>query len=226
MKTFKSLLGILLSAAITLAPICAHARELTQGSTTYQTSNQPDGVSFYGGAFPQTAGTTGIQGGEVALDWFGNWVPTTTNAQTLGTNTLYWSNAYVNSVTVGTGGVTNTGSTNVNGLLVLGRTNVVIGAVQSQIPITTSYEMLTPTGNLNLTLTAAPTIVTAGVVSGTVLVLTNLTSLIVSVQDKSTLTNSGLRLDSTAIRIGAQQTLTLVYDGADMYWRMLSYGNN
>jgi hypothetical protein len=162
-----------------------------------------------------------ITGAEVCVDASGNVVPTVTNAQTLGSSSLAFSQAYIATV--------NAVASLSAGLLQLTRTVVTLNTA-TQIPLTTSFENLvsaTQNSNTNLTLTATPTIPTAGVASGTILVLSNLATPTFRIQDAGTLTGSGVQLASAGYRqIGQYQTLTLIYDNADGFWREIAFGSN
>lgn len=96
MKNLKFALGVLISLSV--AVTLAHAGNGRQVGTP----SNPDAASWYGGGCDQAANGNGISGCEVAIDYFGNVVPTVTNAQTLGAASLVWKTIYtVNEVTSG-----------------------------------------------------------------------------------------------------------------------------
>ena len=161
-----------------------------------------------------------ITGAEVCVDASGNMVPTVTGAQALGSSSLAFSAAYI-----GATGITNAGPTT-TGLLTLTRTSVTL-LTATQIPLTTSFENLVSNGSGPITLTATPTIPTAGIVSGTIIVLSTVGTIPFRIQDAGTLAGSGVQVASPSYRqIGQYQTLALIYDGADGFWRELAYGAN
>ena len=90
----------ILAAFLLIFPISApvYARILPT-SNTLEASGTPDAWSVYGGGCSQNATGSTITGCEIAADFNGNLVPTVTNAQTLGSSTLYWSNVYATNVT-------------------------------------------------------------------------------------------------------------------------------
>ncbi len=76
-----------------------------------------------GKIYARLTGTTGTAetcwgaaGAEVCVDTSGNWIPTTTNTQALGSSSLQWNTANIKTLTPGTGGIINGGGA--EGLLV------------------------------------------------------------------------------------------------------------
>ncbi len=174
-----------------------------------------------------SAGQAGssVTGAETCIDYQGNVIPTVTSAQTLGSASLVWSNVYALTATVGAGGIANSGPMT-SGTLVLSRTNVLLNTA-TMIPVTTSFENLNNnTNNVSITLTATPTLATAGIASGTVMFLSATGTQSVVVQDAGTLTGSGLQLASANRTLTQYKTLQLIYDNADGFWREISFGAN
>ena len=91
MKKFFSTIVILALSSVSFARILPTSNTLAQST--------PDAWSVYGGGCAQNATGSTITGCEIAADFNGNLVPTVTNAQTLGSSTLYWSNVYATNVT-------------------------------------------------------------------------------------------------------------------------------
>ncbi len=208
----KNLVTLLLTSLIFLAPAIAEARVVSNPS-----SSTPDAWCAFGGGSYSGGNVTGA---EDCVDYNGNFLPTVTNAQTLGTSALVWSNAYLNAASV-------TGTFNV-GLMVLTRTTVNIATILTQIPVTTSYEVLNITSQSanNFVMVATPMIATAGIASGTIITLINLQTPSVELTDAGTVAGSGLQLASTIRWLGQYKSLTLVFDGGDYFWHEVAYGNN
>lgn len=193
------------------------------------------------------AGNTVLTANEVCLDSSGNWIPTTSNNQTLGTASLPFSAVYAvnqtstGSETVGTAGTMNAAGTGgtaatqsiVNGLQVFGKSAISGVVVSTTIPVNASYETVLSTGGA-IVITATPSIATTTIVggatnlpSGTYLVLTSTSSSgQVTLQDDGTLSGSKLQLGASTRAITQYKTLTLVFDATDGFWREISYGNN
>ena len=209
----KKLSAIVLALAFlsALSPAVVIARQVNNPSSATPDAWAVHGGNCYSGGF--------VAGCEVAVDYNGNLLPTTANAQTLGTLALPWSTVYTQNVSA-------TSNATVNGLLILPSTNVTVIGTATQIPATTSYEDLVVVGNGNITLTSLPSIQTVGVANGTVLILSTVGTPTVGIQDNGTLANSGVRLDTTVAIIKSQRTLTLIYDSGDKYWHMIGYGVN
>ena len=91
MKKFFSTIVILALSSVSFARILPTSNTLAQST--------PDAWSVNGGGCSQNATGSTITGCEIAADFNGNLVPTVTNAQTLGSSTLYWSNVYGTNVT-------------------------------------------------------------------------------------------------------------------------------
>lgn len=184
----------------------------------------------------------GPSGAEVCVDYLGDIIPTTNNDAALGTLALQWSSVYANTINTGSGGHTITGdlavsgSTTLSGKLIytktaLGTSGGTTGIyISTTIPYTSIYETLV-SSNGNITLTSTPSIATmtaAGVpfASGSFLILSSTVSASVTFQDEGTLSGSKLQLGASTRTLGQFDTLQLIFDAADGYWREVSYGNN
>ena len=234
MKNLKCIFGILLSLAVLAFSIPVSARQIGGLPST-----APDAWSVFGGSPACYSGGT-VVGCEVAVDYTGNLVPTVTNAQTLGSASLLWSNAYfqaVNSGAVGTANVTGTGnataptSETIVGGIVLQPSQ--IGNVPSStsgidasttIPYVGTYELLLATAPA-VVMTSVPTISTRTVPgtgalwpTGTYLVLTSTGSGTITLQSQGTLTNSGLRLGAATRIITVGNQLTLIFNATIGQW--------
>lgn len=204
----------------------------------------PDAWCVNGGS--GNAGTS-VTGAELCVDYSGNFLPTVTGAQTLGSSSFYWSNAYMQaetvsgSVTEGTVGSTNatgiggTAATQntTNGLSILGKVAITGIVTSTSIPVNSSYETLMSTDNTTVSVTALPSISTTTVPrgttelpSGTYLILTSTGPSGVVLFDDGTLSGSRLQLGASTRTITQFKTLTLIYDAVDHYWREIAYGNN
>lgn len=177
MKNFKFALGVLLALAFSMAPVLA--REISGTPST-----APDAWSVFGGS-PACYSGGNVVGCEVAVDYTGNFVPTVTNAQTLGSASLAWSQVYsvtatnTGNETNGTSGaVSSTGlggtaasQSIVNGLQVFTKVAVGTGSgatfgvwSSTTIPVSSSYEVIIGSGASSSLLTSTPNISTTTVV--------------------------------------------------------------
>lgn len=241
MKKFCSFaLGVL----IVLSPLSAFAGNGRQIGTP----TNPDAVSWYGGGCDQIAGGNGISGCEVAIDYFGNIVPTVTSAQTLGASSLQWSNIYSVSEsisgnetagtvgtwnsTLGTGNLTAPTQLTVVGGIVLQNAQVGVAGFgitkSTTIPYLGTYEQLLSTGAI--VMTSVPTISTVpfagaatGFPTGTELVLTSTSSVSITLQSNGTLAGSLLRLGAGTRVIAQGDTLTLLFNSTVGQWIEQSY---
>lgn len=206
----KKIFSAVTALSLFLFPVMASARIVGAAP------KNPDAACWYG----QQGHVGGSQtGAEICVDASGNVVPTAANAQSVGSAALPFSGVFTNALSAV--------SPAISGLLTFSpKTYVTVGAVGSSIAVTSSREDIVPTGNATLLLTSTPTIATLGVASGTVLILSSISSVIVALQDAGTLTNSGLRLGTATINIKQYKTLTLIFDADDGYWRAVSYGND
>lgn len=220
-----------------MASIAAHARVAATNPTN------PDAWCVYGGS--GQAGSS-ISGAETCVDYSGNFVPTVTNAQTLGTSALTWSNIYSVGETVtgnnsaGTAGTANAGgtgnataptATTIVGGIIFSPT--AIGAIPANtsgifgsttIPYISTYETLLATAAA-VVVTAVPSISTRAVAgtgavlpNGTMLVLTSTAPGTITLQSQGTLTGSGLRLGSSTRVITIGNTLTLIWNATIGQW--------
>lgn len=193
---------------------------------------------------------------ELCQDHAGNFLPTTTDNQTLGTPSLEFNNVYTKTLTVGSGGTTNTGSatsgtagatglsnsggtaatqwTN-SGLTVYPQYGVYNLSASSVVPVNAS--LLFVGGNAaSVTLTSTPEISTTTLVAGTTLLPTGTFITVTStatgqnvVFTSSTSTNaSGLVLGASTRTINKNKTLTLWLDTLTVpaVWREIAFGNN
>jgi hypothetical protein len=246
-------------AAILLActAFIVHAREVNNG--TLDNLGTPDAWCVAGGAgYQATAVTGGISGGvngaEDCVDFNGNFLPTVTNAQSLGTPSLVWSNIYSTNLTttgsqfagaVGTANVTGTGNASAPSPDTAVGTQVfqeaaVGGPTESTafsifasttIPVISSFETLLSTGSVLVTST--PSISTRAVAGtgailpgGTVLVLASTTTYTIVLQDQGTLAGSQLALGAATRTISKTKTLTLIWESVLARWEEIAYGNN
>lgn len=189
----------------------------------------------------------GISGSEVCVDSSGNFVPTTDNDTTLGTSSLTWAGIYTQDLTV-SDDLTVTDNMSVAGLETLGKTQVGTGTgslgvySSSAIAVTSSYETVISSG-VHILISATPSVSTNTVLlgtgiccdntsgseipTGTVLVLTSTASAgSIILQDEGTLTGSRLQLGAATRAVGQFDTLKLIYDADDEFWREVSYVNN
>lgn len=187
----------------------------------------------------------GPSGAEVCVDASGDLLPTTDNDTTLGTSSLRWSDVQTLDITVGddatiSGDLTLTGALAMSGLQNLAKTQVgTIGSaaggmtVSSGIPVTTNYQTLISTGG-SITITDTPSVSTTTILDGTT-ELTSGTFLILTstaangpilLQDEGTLTGSQLQLGAATRSIGQYDTLILIYDALDNFWREVAFVNN
>ena len=238
MKNFKFALGVLL-----LCAAASHARVVNNPS-----ASTPDAWCVYGGS-GYSDGT--VAGAEDCVDYSGNFLPTVTNAQTLGTASLVWSNAYLQAATIsgsntaGTAGVTpvtGVGGTAATVSSVLGiqaypsyqvgsGDGVGQGVVASTtIPVNATYERLIGVGNI--TLTSTPSISTSTVVGGTTLladgtylILTSSATVADQVvfQSSGTLAGSQLGLGAITRAVYLGHVLTLIFNAAQKSWIEISY---
>ena len=171
---------------------------------------------------------------EVCIDGAANVVPTTNNVGTLGTTSLRWSNVYSNGITAASS--VSVGTLTVTNNTVFSKTAIgsAIGAggifASTQVLVTSTYQTLQSSGGV-VTLVSIPSIATgpaAGLefASGTFLVLSSTATDAVVFQDEGTLTGSQLQLGAATRSISKYDTLTLIYDATDHFWREIAYGNN
>lgn len=179
---------------------------------------------------------------EICVDYLGDIIPTTANTQTLGTSALPYSALFVSgNITEGTAGTTNSSGVGgtaasqsiISGINVYGKVAVTGIVASTSIPVNSSYESLMSTSNTTVSITALPSISTTTVPlgstelpSGTYLVLTSTGPSGVVLFDEGTLTGTRLQLGAATRTITQFDTLTLIYDAVDHFWREISYGNN
>ena len=167
----------------------------------------------------------GPSGSEVAVDSSGNLIPTTDNAQTLGTAALRYSNIY--------------GAKDSPTQLILVKTQV--GTIQnaagglyitSGIPPTSSYIVLLSSSNQSpFKLTSTPTIATTTVVSGTVgvpdgmkVVLITTSTVEIVLQDNSILSGTQLSLNTSTTTISSRKSAEFIFNATDSLWHILEAG--
>lgn len=94
------------------------------------------------------------------------------------------------------------------------------------LPLTYPTVMVTGNGGA-ITSTATPFIVTSTAVNGMEITIigTNDTNT-VTIQDKATLANSGLHINSTTIVIGAGDVVKFIFDGVNGWWNLSSIVDN
>ena len=184
----------------------------------------------------------GPSGAEVCIDVSGNLIPTTDNDTTLGSSSLRWSDVRTLDATV-SDDLTVTGDLTVGATLVhsgvasfaktaVGSVGSAAGGitVSTTIPVTTNYESLISTGS-TITLTSLPNVSTATVVGGstelsdgTFLILTSTAAYGgVLLQDEDTLTGTRLQLGAGTRLVDQYNTLILIYDAVDNFWREAAF---
>lgn len=184
----------------------------------------------------------GAVGAEICVDTSGNVIPTTNATQSLGTTALRFTTAFINTLTNSTSLVTS-GTVQVNGVLSNGVTQVgtlsggAVGQgiyVSSQILPTSNYITFISSGVGAGAMTSTPTISTTtttqgttGWPSGTFITITSTSSSGgIVLQDEGTLTGSRLQLGASTRQINQFDTITLVFDARDSFWREVSFTNN
>lgn len=237
MKIFRiALAAFLLGAAV--APVSVYAREINSNPS------HQDAVSFHGGD-PTCYSAGYVSGCEVAVDYLGNFLPTVSSVQDLGTSALPFRTVYSVNATntgaqtlgaVGTANATGTGnatlptaSTIVGGLILqpsqIGNAPSITAGIygSTTIPYLGTYEVLLATASVIMT--SVPTISTrtvpgtgALIPNGTYLVLTSTASTTITLQSQGTLTNSGLRLGAATRVITVGNTLTLIFNSTIGQW--------
>lgn len=183
----------------------------------------------------------GPVGAEACIDSNGNVIPTTTLDTTLGTSSLVWNQAYINTMNVGSAGSTNstgiggTGASQAtnSGLQVYGKVAVTGIVASTTVPVNSSYETVQSTSNTTVSITSTPSISTTTVVngttelpSGTFLIITSTGASGIILTDEGTLTGTRLQLGAATRTITQFKVLTLVYDAVDHFWREVSFANN
>ena len=232
MKIFRTALAVFMLGAAS-AP-AAFAREINSNPA------KQDAVSFHGGD-PTCYSAGYVSGCEVAVDVTGNFLPTVTNTQTLGTSSLLFSNVYANASTIGAVGTANatgtgnatapTSQTVVGGLILSpstvgtnpgGASFAIFGS--TTIPYISSYETLLASAAAVI-VTAVPSISTRAVSgtgallpTGSYLVLTSTSANTITLQSQGTLSGSGLRLGAATRVITVGNTLTLIWNATVGQW--------
>ncbi len=238
MKFFKVALAAFLLGFST--PAFVNAREVNS------TPSSPDAFSVHGGGTSCYSGGF-VAGCEVAVDVNGNFLPTVTNAQTLGTSSLAWSNIYsvsrTNSGSEATGTIGATNSTGqggtaatsdtITGLLIFGKVAITGIVASTTIPVNSSFETLMSTANTTVNITATPSIATTtvvggstGLTSGTFLILSSTGTSGVIFTDEGTLTGTRLQLGAATRTVTQYKVLTLIFDAVNSMWIEKSFGNN
>lgn len=241
MKIFRTALAVFLLGA-TVAPVSL-AREINSNPA------RQDAVSFHGGN-PACYSAGYVSGCEVAVDDLGNFLPTVSNAQDLGTSALPFRALYLAGAesagtagtmnSAGTGGTAATSSV-VNGLSVLGLTQIglndaatVGGGVTASttVPVNSSYEQVIGGCAGACTLTSKPEISTTTIIGGTTLIPTGTLLTITSsatVTDAVIFTSSatgtftGVALGAATRSVYAGHVLSLIFNAALDCWLELSY---
>ncbi len=244
MKNFKFALGVLLSLAVVLAPVAVHAREINSNPA------KQDAWSVHGGD-PTCYAAGYVSGCEVAIDVTGNFLPTVTNAQDLGTSALQFRNVYAVKETVTGNQTTGTNGTGTLGTAGVAATvNTVLGLfstpsvmlgtsgqntgvnISTTIPVVASYELIISSGS-NITLTSTPTISTTTLVGGTVgipdgtyLVIGSTATQVITLQSNGTLSGSQLKLGAATRAITQYKDITLRFSSADSFWHEVAYSSD
>ncbi len=246
-------LALVVALAVALLPGAASARLIpnASGNSFNLTTNPPTADLWCNGGQVLGNGTVKAYT-EFCQDYTGSLIPTSTlGTQTLGSSTFPWSAIYAasqvttGSVTEGTVGTTNASGTGgtaatqntVNGLSVYGKVAIVGINVSTIVPVNSSYETVVSSGG-NLVVTATPSISTTTVVqaagalgtelaSGTYLILSSTSSTGgVTFQDAGTLSGSQLQLGAATRLVDLYNTLVLIYDATDHFWREVSFTSN
>ncbi len=245
-------LALVVAAAVALLPGAAHARLIpnASGNSFNLTTNPPTADLWCNGG--QIHGNSVTAYTEICQDYLGDFLPTSTSGtQTLGSSTFPWLSVYTQGLT-NTGSATNgaNGSTSAggtggtaatqiinSGLQVFGKVAIAGINVSTVVPVNSSYETVVSSGG-NLVITATPSISTTTIVqaagvlgtelpSGTYLVLSSTSSTGgVTFQDAGTLSGSQLQLGASTRLVDQYNTLVLIYDATDHFWREISFGSN
>lgn len=135
------------------------------GNAYNQTTNPPTADLWCNGG--QLRGGTVVNATELCQDYLGDFLPTTTNNQSLGTASLVFSNAYLNALTVsGQGGVSlggnvTVGTNNSNTFTIKGSTIVINnqtpGVVIGTSPTDATFIMYVDGANRRVGIGGAPT---------------------------------------------------------------------
>ena len=220
MKKFGFLVRALLCAAILTSPYLAFARVTGAGSTDRDVFCSGNGAD------------------EVCFDKDGNVLPTTDQGGDLGTSSLRFGTIYTMDATLGDA-LSVTGDTTLGAREIHTRTQ--IGSqtgfggifVSTTIPYTSSYQVLLGSGTNDTVLTSLPQISTSTALNGTTLLTSGSYLLLTSTSangvvfcDEGTCAGSMLQLGAATRTVDQYDTLQLVYDAVDGFWREVSFTAN